>query len=582
MSLMHMKYPSGTLVQKVLLCSSLWLLLEVLLLLSVKNYPFPWFGLIDSWLYSSMQWNPSEVIAQFRDTYYATRIPAFAHGILIHRVFGAAEAAIFYKLALSAGMCAGWAALCYRLAGLPGALLSIAVGILAPWMLVVRSTEYIDNAVLCYASLSLAFTTLACDQRSRIRWSIAAGFCLMSTVVTNVATVLIYGPAYLAFCALMLPKQAAELVKFVLGVLIGGLVASAVFGAVSLYFGGHFFILGIQLRAFENLPLAEKNPWSSKNWLWLYQAGWLLMPLAALVWGSFTLSAARQRSQELLGLYTAHIVMCLSFFVIEFTGTPVLFMPYYGILLFLTTIPLLTTCALFSPGQTILRSLAYVALVAAIIAIGAWIDAFAPTGFVAEYYWLIAVCGLIAIILAIVLGPTPRLFAIVQQLVLWITILFSWSLFTDAQSPSYGNPKNASSAPNSSRDNYVITKMASDAIINRFPQLDFRVWIDKNSEQVGNNVASSLFYAYRLFSFASHPARDETTEASGSVVLVADQGNGAKRFTSGVARDPGLRLTEPDIVPIRLPDAEGVDLVFFKIAQVKTSIDNSDIVPPQQ
>jgi hypothetical protein len=427
----------------------------MLLLISMQNYPFPWFGLIDSWLYSSLQWNPSAILEQFRDTYYATRVPSFASGILLHKFFQPDHAAIIYKLFFSSGICAGWAIISYRIGGLFAALLSIAIGVISPWLVVMRSTEYVDVAILFYASLGLGFSALAYARPNYFIFSVISGFCLISAAMANLSTVAIFGPAFIVYCILQPKVKLSTHFRIFLGSLMGGVASIILFGFISVSYGGHFFILWKQFLILESLPLVGNNPWAPKNWLWLASAGWLLLPVSATIWGLVYALSEKKTILTIKPLYAAHVICCSTACVFEFIGTPVLSKPFYAIYLYLTSVPMLVICAARNKACLKLNKIyIFVFFLITISLIVVSYQFIKPAGLVSEYFWVILFTGGVCLVLSTLVENGVRVYNAIHQIILWSIIVSSWTLFTNASDHTYGKSITHDLEFNSDRDNY--------------------------------------------------------------------------------------------------------------------------------
>jgi hypothetical protein len=116
---------------------------------------------------------------------------------------------------------------------------------------------------------------------------------------------------------------------------------------------------------------------------------------------------------------------------------------------------------------------------------------------------------------------------------------------------------------NFSKCPYVITYKAVQQIIQLFPDLDFKIWIDNDAKELGTNVSSAFFYGYRLLTFSFHPQIEINEITDKAVILITAEGDGAKRFEEGVLRSREVAVSDPNIIPISVHGAQGVDLVFF-------------------
>jgi len=532
---------------------SVWALVEAALLLFRTGYPFPQLGLLDSWFYTSFQWDLPRQMQEFGNSYYSARMSLYLPGTLLHAVLPPVAAVIVYKLLISAGTTFAWAFVCHRAAGPRAALLAAAVDPLVPWFIVARHNDYMDIGVVLYGALTAAATMGLSGSPRPWAWRIAVGFFFGAMLISNLSAAASVGLGLVVFHLLQDPEPWMRRVRSGLEVVVGFALACALFGLASKLAGGPVWIFGPQIEALFFIGGLEKNPWAPTDWAWFPAATWLAVPLAALVWG---LVSARRvpEHRTLRALLGGHAVALVGALVLEALGMGVLYHWFYALFHYVLALPLLITCAsLASSARAAAGALAWGAPLALVLLGGAaasWLT------FVQIRLGLPGGAGTLAFALAAVaplltlLGSMRRTWA--REGILAVIVLCSTPIGF-----------NLAAQRDRLRERYLLVHDAFHEINRRFETNRYRLWFDPEFGGDGLSLAASKLYGLRLLTLRPFPdvERERTTDLP--IVVPTKPGQALQRFAAVQARHTDTDFSAPTVYTVHSRGGLGVDLLVF-------------------
>lgn len=555
---MESNVPPGTTTgwRLVFLCAAAWALVEAALLAFRPGYPFTMVGFLDTWFYTSFQWDLPRQMEEFGNTYYSARMSLFLPGTMLHALLPPALATIAYKLLISAGTTWAWAYLSHREAGPRAAVLAAAVGPVLPWFIIARHNDYMDLGILFYGSLSAA-CIVAADGAPRARaWRVALGFCFGSMLIANLSVAASLGLGLVVCYFVQHPERWRQRVFSGLEIAAGVALSLALFGAASRLAGGPAWVMGSQIAALLQIGGLEKNPWAPTDWSWLQIATWLLVPVAALVSGLVSLLDAEVRRgpahRVLRALLAGHAVALAGALALEVKGMGVLYHWFYGLFHFVLGVPLLiVSLSTASRDRAASSAIGWGAFLAFLIIGGsvalrlAGVQTFlglkAPTGA------LSVALGLIVLLIGVCL---PRRFILARESVVAALVVCSVPIFFN-------------SADERLRDRYLLVHETFHKLNDLFPTNRYRLWIDGEFFDDGRAVVSSKLYGLRLLTEKLFPEVERQRTTDLPLIVPTKPGAAAARFAAAQAAHPDAEFSAPTVHEIRQPSGLGLDLLVF-------------------
>jgi len=267
------------------------ILAPFLILLFDRNVYFSPPAFVDSWIYYGYFRHFSEFIRWFSGTYYASRLTWILPGYVVNKMFPDLIAnyllhfGVYYTAAFS---------LYYILAcffGRRTALLgTLALGTY-PYLLQSVGWDYVDGAGIAYYLLTIALIVRVRNGPSRLRSALVGG-AYAAAVYTNIVWV-VFIPLVLGFYLLMPPSTPGPVwgperlrrsSRFVGWFGIGALALTAGLCLVNYRAGGKLWFYGATVDWVLRNHAAISAQWHGRDYHWLKQATWLLLPaIASLV-----------------------------------------------------------------------------------------------------------------------------------------------------------------------------------------------------------------------------------------------------------------------------------------------------------
>lgn len=547
---------------------TIWGLGQALLLALRPGHFFPPLDLIDSWVYASFKWDAPRQFAEFGPTYYGSRIPVFALGAACHALFPPLVANVVEKLLWSGAI--AWAVASIASASGRPLAAGLAAGAVtfAPPLILSLHGEYVDVPVICWGAIALALVLRARDAAQPGRFWFAAGFCLACLALSNLAALFLQGLGILASALVWHRASWKTQAHFGGAVLAGGVTALGTAGLISWALGGPLFVLAPQLRAVFQLAALGTNPWAPSSWAWWSEAFWLVLPLAALLWGGLVLrcrsSAPGDSTTALVRALTTGLAVSLGgALVLEFAGQGVLYHHFYASMHLALALPLLTACALakspLSPRAKF-AVLVSLALLGAAVLSGRWpaivLGVQRDLGLALPSALLLGSLALLCVAAAI---WTERrrdgASAVVGPFALAGVLLASMPLGFHAPPTS-----------DRLRERYMAVR-ESFARLNQILPLDgYRLWIDFTHPDE-RSLAATKLWDYRLLTRAPWPSLPEDAAVPPLVVVPAKRGSVAER--GHLARQLLTSRSTPTIIEQIENTASSVDGFDLLVLSVK-------------
>lgn len=272
--------------RQILLLIGVWVVCTAAMLAFRPGYTFPLTDrMIDSWFYTSYQWDYRTQAAQFGSTYYGSRLSAIVPGAFLHGFLAPDTANLVLKLAVSALMAAGFGIAGLRAGGFRAAALAVALGVACPQIIYFLHYDYIDTYVVLYAAVTLGCVALAEDSARWPVWIYFAGAAMAGMIIANLFSVVAPGLGVVV-CALCWLRWRIGRFLAAFGIALTGMATVVVaLGAYSVHQGMQFHFLRPQIEAALWLSKLDKNPWAPDDWSWMTAATWLVLPICGLAWG---------------------------------------------------------------------------------------------------------------------------------------------------------------------------------------------------------------------------------------------------------------------------------------------------------
>lgn len=563
------------------LLAAIWLVGTALLVAKRPGYGFPPFELLDSWFYTSYQWDLRSQIQDFGATYYESRLSWILPGALLHHLFAPQTAVLTFKLIVSALFALASGAIVRRAAGLPAAMLAVTLSLFAPQFVAALHADYIDTPVIVYAALAIACITVSRDSSRWYGWTFLGGCALAGMLIANLSSVGAPGLGIAVFHLLWLRWSVRRHLLSIAIYLLAIVVVVVAIGVIHVQLGGAFYFLKPQVTMMLYFHEQKTNPWSAANWLWVYRANWLILPAAVLLWGirqsilPAEKSGARTRLVQAL---TAALFVSLTWaFYVESKGVGVLLYYYYASYHLCFALPLLAAlCWPTTDGWIArLRSLALVVALAVFCFIGnppaIWqilipLHRFLPNAEATP--WLVAA----ALLLVGLIGSFIRGPRLVHLLVRPEAIVLG--LFACSMSMGFRGYEISDRL----RERYMLVYRTYWQIAREFPRGSYLFWVHPK-ERNGISLASTKLWGYRMITDKGFPELGDAYYTDKTLILPCPVGAAEATFATARTLFDGwsINLVHRKIIPVRGDAGVGYDLLCFSLE--KRPLD-PDRLPP--
>jgi len=558
--------------------AAVWALGSLLLLLIRPGYCFPPFELLDSWIYTSYQWDPRGQISDFGATYYGSRLSWILPGAFLHHFLPPIAAEICFKLGFSALLAAAVGMVVHAGLGIRWAIVGVATAVFCPPVVAALHADYSDTPVFTYAAATLACITLARHSRLWWLWIIAAGGSLALMAVANLGSLTSIGVGLGVFhlCWLRWPFRRHLATAALYGV--GTVAIVCLLGNVQVYLGGRFHFLQPQIDMVLYFKNVAKNPWMPTNAHWVLAAPWLILPFATFLWGawcSVVSDAGHSKPRPLLRSLTAALGASLglaTLFELRHMVS-VLSLYYYASFHLALALPLLTLCCA-NTFQRLLRFGSAAALGAAVAVItlfakpvGQWSCLSFLVSVLHHYEW-IEVAGAAALVLA---GVAAMLAALrFPKLGRPTAVALFLGLIMLSSPPGFHGREISDRL----RERYAVVYKAYDVIARTFPPGSYIYWVHAD-ERNGISLASTKLWGYRLLTLEPFPQLGtiqfiEKTVAERTIIVPAPIGRGQEVIGEGARAlaAVGREMDSPRIIVVPGDAGLGFDLVCFTLRKL--------------
>lgn len=563
------------------LLAAVWLVGTAVLVVWRPGYGFPPFELLDSWFYTSYQWDLRNQIQDFGATYYESRLSWILPGALLHQLFAPQTALLTFKLIVSAlfGLASG--AIVRRAAGLPAAMLAVALSLFAPQIVAALHADYIDTPVIVYAAMATACITVARDSARWWVWIFLGGCALAGMLIANLSSVGAPGLGLAVFHLLWL-RWTVRRHLLSLGIyLLAIAVVIVAVGLIHVQLGGAFYFLKPQVAMMLYFHDQKTNPWSAANWLWIYRANWLVLPAAVLLWGLRQSLRPAENSEarlRLLRALTGALFVSLAWaFYVESKGVGVLLYYYYASYHLCFALPLLAAlCWPATDGvKERVRALVLVVVLAIFCFVGnppaLWqslvpLHRLLPTPEAAP--WLVAAALLlVGLIGSFVRGP--RFLTLLVRPEVLVLGLFACSMSMGFRGYEISDRL---------RERYMLVYRTYWQIAREFPRGSYLFWVHPK-ERNGVSLASTKLWGYRMITDKGFPELGETYYTDKTLIIPCPTGEANATFATAQALFDGwsISLVNRRIIPVRGDAGVGYDLLCFSME--KRPLD-PDRLPP--
>lgn len=554
-----------------------WLAATLLLFLCRPGYTFGPTDSIDGWVYTGYQWNLRGHIKEFGPLYYGSRLSWIIPGAILHSLLPPVAANICFKLSVSALFASACGAITYGTAGIRGALLAVCLSVFCPQFIYALHADYVDSAVIMYGALAMAGITLARDSRYWPAWILLAGVMFAGMVVANLTSLAFPGLGIALYHLLWLRWGFWRQLGCAGLYLAAAVVVVAGLGWVNQSIGGEFLFLRPQFEMLSSLNKASGNPWAAKDWHWVWEATWLVLPVGALSWGLFRSIVARsthaQTQRLTVALTGALAVSGLVAVILEMRGQPVLYFYYYASFQVGLAVPLLATCCVFS-AEDRNKSVAWlfggIALTAVVVVA---VDSCSVSTHLIRYLPFLPSLGAIPVVTALALLPIALLAAFMaagrrgrllrpalRPEVLLVGIL-------TCSIPVYFHSPNVSYLL---RETYASVNAAFWVIDRDFPHGSYRLW-EHPGQWGSRSLASTRLWGYRLFTQKPFPQFDPVSVANlaGRTLIITAPVNRGKRVLLEAKRALArfADITHEQIIQVPGAAETGFDLVTLVLKE---------------
>lgn len=287
----------------------------------------------DPWLYLGYSLFLPDHLRQFPDFYCSSRLPVTLPGFLLHRLLPPLAAYILLHFLVAWTALLAFRGAAEALVGrAPALLAALALGTHLFFVIAV-GRNYVDGFGIAYFLLALLALSKARPERPSAGFA-AAGAVSVALVGSNLFYVVLL-PWLFGYAHAVRRGRGGRLGVGEAKAYLAGAVASLLFfGAVSAWFGGHWFLFQSSLeflRAFTPMPGIFVTPVST----WLSGATWLAMPLTLVLTSSACLIRARREPLPGVIAYAHWQWLAFAAVMVSFQlgSHPVLQYPFYASLL---------------------------------------------------------------------------------------------------------------------------------------------------------------------------------------------------------------------------------------------------------
>ncbi len=561
------------------LLAIVWAACVLTLLVFRPGFGFPSFGVLDSWIYSAYQWDWRNQIRDFGPTYYGSRLSWILPGALLHSILPLTVATVVYKLILSAILAGACAVIVFRNVGFGAAILTTALSVLCPQIIVALHSDYIDTAVILYGALTLATITVARDSPHWRGLIFLAGCFFSGMVIANVGALPSLG-AGIAICHLVwLRWNAVRQIGCVGLYVAAGLAVCLVLGAVHRLAGGDFFFLKPQVSMINFMletNLAKTKSWIPADRWWFTQATWLVLPLGGILWGAWRAAfspPAHRRQRELIQALTAGLAVSFSIAALmqarEINAT--LSVGYYASFYLCLALPLAAACLAppaWQPADRRWLAACLVALVAIVFfgnttAVSNRLYATMPFLGRAGAAPLFG-AGVLLLTAAVISAGRryhPRALRAWARPELLLLGLVACSLPSDFHGPTLSDRL---------KERYAAVHDAYRTLAREFPAGSYRYWLHPDNEE-GVSLAATKLWEFRLLTPARFPEIDVSVLPARQVIVIpAPRGRGAEVLAQAnkILRSPLVKLNHERVLPIAGRAGIGFDLVCLTFERI--------------
>lgn len=553
---------------------TIWIISTLLLFALRPGYTFPPLDVIDSWVYTGYQWNIRAQIQEFGPTYYGSRLSFILPGALLHSFLPPLAANVCLKLAWSALLALGVAAIVLRAVGFRAALLAVALSVWSPQVIYAWHTDYMDGPVLTFAVLALACITLARDSKRWAGWIAAAGCFFTGMGVANLSALATVGFGVAIYHLIWLRWGFVRHLICIGLYLAAAAAVLSVLGFVHQRLGGQFLFMQPQVDMLLHLNQLDRNPWAQTGWSWLTRATWLVVPASALVWGALKslgpVPPALRTAQLTRALTAALAVSVGSSLAVAISGQGVLAHDFYASFHLCLAIPLLAVCCT-SSIRSAHAAFGWVAATLGLLAAHAlWGETDSTAGLVHRWTpWIdlkhtiiLAALGMVLVLAAAwIFGGVVRRGwrAGLPRPELLLLAIYACSTPT-----SFHDAAISDRLP----QRYLAVREGFDRITQEFPPNSYRFW--SHPQQMASMALSATkLWGYRLFTFKPFPSFEATDRTDHTIIVTGKAGTGETVLGEAERAFANARLQVADGRVLHVaPDSDvGIDLVAFRMRE---------------
>jgi hypothetical protein len=575
--------------RQVAVLAAVWAACSLLLLLARPGYLFPRFEALDTWIYTAYQWDFRNQIADFGPTYYGSRLSWILPGAFIHWLLPPVAANLVFKLLVSAVFSTACAAVVRGALGFSGALLAVTLAVLSPQIILALQSDYIDTAVIVYATLALACITVAKDSSRWPAWIFLGGCAYTGMVIANLSALVSLGAGIAAFHLAWLRWDFRRQVISVGLYVVAAVAVCAALGLIHRMAGGEFHFLKPQIDMLGYMKGLKVNPWIPKDRLWFTQATWLWLPIGTLCWGAYCSlisPPAEERGRGLVRSLTTGLAVSLllaGFLQVRELNATLSF-SFYASFHLAFALPLLAACWKGTlPSRSSGAWLLATALALAVIAVAwpsgtavTWLFRFLPFTRAANAVPL-AITGLLLAGSALAAFARRRL---ADRAPAWLRPeillvgLFICSMPIDFHGAFISDRL---------RERYESVHAAYRVLAREFALGSYRFWVDPGLRDDGISLASTKLWGFRLLTLNRFPQYDPGNFAAlgekNFLVVPSAPGHGTETIATAtqVLRLANYDLVDARVLPVPGAKGTGFDLVCFRIQAIPIDPEGSGV-----
>lgn len=550
----------------------LWLAATAALLLFRPGYTFPPYELLDSWIYTSYQWDLKNQIADFGPTYYGSRLSWILPGALLHSLLSPVAANLCYKLVVSALLATACGSILYRAAGMSAAMLAVGLSVCAPQIIVALHTDYVDTPVIVYAALTLACITAARNSPRWAWWVFLGGCCFAGMLVTNLSSIGTPGLGIAVFHLLWLRWGFRRQLACVGLYLLAAALVVLVIAGIHVWAGGAFYFLKPQVGMMLYFHDLKPPAWTAARWAWLQRATWLVLPVSVLLWGaraSLRQPTAGNERRRLIMALTAALGVSFAWAIqVEIKGVEVLSLYYYASYHLCFALPLLAALCCHAPDTGRESPVRTGLLVAALLLfsllgqpLGAWTSLVPLHRYVLtpeSMPWLVAGALLLVGLLTAVkiLSGALRRFCRPEFMVLGLLACSTSSGFHGRE------------ISDRLRERYLLVYQTYHLVAREFPRSSYIYWVHAD-ERNGISLASTKLWGYRMMTDQPFPDMgvDPLRFIDRIVIMPCPPGRGPGTLVAAAKTlaSAGIDMVAPRLIPVQGAAGLGFDLACFSM-----------------